>query len=326
MGERACVLLLGAGFTRNWGGWLASEAFEYLLGCPELDDGLRSQLWRNKDKGGFEAVLADLQEEHTKSGRTTPEPNLANLQSAIMRMFNDMNEAFSRSEFQFEFINLRKYQVREFLVRFDAIFTLNQDTLLEQHYLNGSIELSQRWNGWQIPGMRPTGPTEHPLDNPNIGRKRQDPENFRVSSSLQPYFKLHGSTNWEDARQEGLLVIGGNKGTAIDRHPILKWYFEQFKAYLARPNSRLMIIGYSFSDSHINNVLRNAVVAEGLELFVIDPLGVNVFDSNIGASIYTPSDLAKDLRPKVIGASRRTIGETFGSDPVEHSKVMRFLD
>jgi len=30
------LLLLGAGFSRNWGGWLASEAFEYLLGSPEM--------------------------------------------------------------------------------------------------------------------------------------------------------------------------------------------------------------------------------------------------------------------------------------------------
>jgi len=25
-------LLTGAGFSRNWGGWLVNEAFEYLLG------------------------------------------------------------------------------------------------------------------------------------------------------------------------------------------------------------------------------------------------------------------------------------------------------
>jgi hypothetical protein len=25
------ILLTGAGFSRNWGGWLADEAFEYLL-------------------------------------------------------------------------------------------------------------------------------------------------------------------------------------------------------------------------------------------------------------------------------------------------------
>ena len=31
-------LLTGAGFSRNWGGWLANEAFEYLLGVPEVDE------------------------------------------------------------------------------------------------------------------------------------------------------------------------------------------------------------------------------------------------------------------------------------------------
>ncbi len=42
-------LLLGAGFSRNWGGWLAAEAFEYLLGCPEVtrNPELQALLWRN---------------------------------------------------------------------------------------------------------------------------------------------------------------------------------------------------------------------------------------------------------------------------------------
>ena len=61
------VLLLGAGFTRNWGGWLALEAFEYLLGCPEVDDDLQKLLWDYKDRGGFEAALAELQKHHVQS-------------------------------------------------------------------------------------------------------------------------------------------------------------------------------------------------------------------------------------------------------------------
>ena len=56
------LLLTGAGFSRNWGGWLASEAFEYLLGAPEIDDELRRVLLTDKLKGrGFEDTLADLQ-------------------------------------------------------------------------------------------------------------------------------------------------------------------------------------------------------------------------------------------------------------------------
>ena len=30
------IALLGAGFSRDWGGWLANEAFGYLLGCAEI--------------------------------------------------------------------------------------------------------------------------------------------------------------------------------------------------------------------------------------------------------------------------------------------------
>ena len=57
----AHVLLTGAGFSRNWGGWLATEAFEYLIGCPEVDEPLRRLLWKHKSRGGgFEDALAEL--------------------------------------------------------------------------------------------------------------------------------------------------------------------------------------------------------------------------------------------------------------------------
>jgi hypothetical protein len=53
----------GAGApSYNWGGWLASEAFEYLLGAPEIDAKLRALLWANKEAGGgFEDALATLE-------------------------------------------------------------------------------------------------------------------------------------------------------------------------------------------------------------------------------------------------------------------------
>lgn len=42
------ILLTGAGFSYNWGGILASEVLQYLLGCEEVDDGLRRLLWRDR--------------------------------------------------------------------------------------------------------------------------------------------------------------------------------------------------------------------------------------------------------------------------------------
>ncbi len=43
----AHILLLGAGFSRNWGGLLATEVFDYLIGLPEIkgDAYLTKLLW-----------------------------------------------------------------------------------------------------------------------------------------------------------------------------------------------------------------------------------------------------------------------------------------
>jgi hypothetical protein len=140
------LLLLGAGFSRNWGGWLADEAFEYLLGCKEIvkSDYLKWLLWKHKRNGGFEAALAEVQEAWVQESQqrkydplyfSTPKDNLDKFESALERMFTDMNQAFSALA-TLEFQNEVKLMVRPFLAQFDAIFTLNQDLLLETHYLN----------------------------------------------------------------------------------------------------------------------------------------------------------------------------------------------
>ncbi|MBK6297183.1 MAG: hypothetical protein IPF48_03905 [Sphingomonadales bacterium] len=89
-------LLLGAGFSRNWGGWLASEVFEYLLGRPEVVDNeeLRRILWDSQRKGGFEYALEALQARQ-KTGDHNASACLEALQAAVVRMFNDMNEGFN---------------------------------------------------------------------------------------------------------------------------------------------------------------------------------------------------------------------------------------
>jgi hypothetical protein len=70
--------------------------------------------------------------------------------------------------------------------------------------------------------------------------------------------------------------MGGNKVPIIDQFPVLKWYHEQFKEYLSKPDTRLITIGYRFGDLHINQVIRDAAFSENLGIFIIDPLGVDV--------------------------------------------------
>src|SRR5258708_39758664 len=89
------ILLLGAGFSRNWGGWLASEVFEYLLGCPEVrkNQHLRRALWKSKDEGGFEQALSLVQIGGYLLGHTELELPAHAVEAAPGRMFGEKNTA-----------------------------------------------------------------------------------------------------------------------------------------------------------------------------------------------------------------------------------------
>ena len=70
----------------------------------------------------------------------TCQPNLAAFETAVMGMFEDMNEGFVELvdwDLQGHPKDASK-TTASFLNRFDAIFTLNQDLLLEEHYLTKS--------------------------------------------------------------------------------------------------------------------------------------------------------------------------------------------
>lgn len=320
------ILLTGAGFSRNWGGWLANEAFEYLLGSRDIrNEMIQGLLWEFKETGGFEAAYEKLlirAAEYRAWASVVPSFN-----EAIRRMFADMNEAFIMPSMQFEFSNQVRYSVRSFLVRFDAIFTLNQDLLLEQCYLNQvtSAYSVRSWNGGYMPGMQ-----RWPGD-PEIKWAPKEP--FVVDKKLQPYFKLHGSSDWfETINGQQMLVIGGNKESEIERHAILRWNHKQFREHLLQPHTQLMVIGYSFRDKHINDVISMAADTGSLKLFIIDPDGVDVLDRDFRnkqswKDTTTRGPIMNRLQKHLIGGSRRTLREIFGgSDRVEHGKVMRFFE
>lgn len=329
------LLLLGAGFSRNWGGWLATEAFEYLLGCHEIaqNDYLKMLLWKHRRGGGFEAALSDIQAEWLNHQQ--PKDNLKAFQSALENMFRDMNTAFHNLT-DFDFQNDRDFSVRRFLTRFDAIFTLNQDLLMEYQYLNNSVQLvsNGKWNDGQIPGMRKV--SHYYAD---AGGRRpvtewvaESSNNLRVDEGNQPYFKLHGSSEWRDSANRDMLIMGGNKDTLIRSHEILKWYHKEFSNRLLVTNTRLMVIGYSFGDNHINKMIIEASKAAKLQMFIINPAGADIISNTNRTftrpnALYAASDLERSLHPVIIGASRRSLREIFSpSAAVEHSKVMRFFE
>ena len=322
------ILLIGAGFSRNWGGWLADEAFEYLLGAPEIaaNKSLAPLLWKHHGHGGFEDALAQLQ----RAYMLNPQANrndLIDLQGAVTRMFDDMNAGFRNS--RFEFNSHVNHSVKKFLARFDAIFTLNQDLLLEQHYCGEMNTWSQRkWLGCELPGMQPQ--TAGTVGNANWSEIRWSPrpiDQYQTSSNCQPIYKLHGSSNWIATHGEPMIIVGGEKLRRIGTHPVLSKYFESFELLLGRPETKLMVIGYGFRDIHINDVLIRELNRD-LKLFVIGPDGAGAAQAcspSHGGAISATSKLEDAFKAGLIGASRRGLREIFGNDSVEFPKVERFF-
>ena len=99
-----------------------------------------------------------------------------------------------------------------------------------------------------------------------------NPGDFQMPPGIQPYIKLHGSCNWNDGPSGGrILIMGGQKAVSIGQFPILTWYHQQFRNMLMRPGARLMVIGYSFSDAHINDAIMDAIKRGDLKLFLVIP-------------------------------------------------------
>lgn len=315
------VLLLGAGFSFNWQGLLALEVFDALLSQNEVNRNpdLHALLMRHRQGGNFEEALYELQQHVTQDASLRPQLDI--LQAAIGEIFLQMNRAFvTRTDF--EFSNQVGMLVREMLVKFDAIFTLNQDLLLDRRYMDGNLPLTgaRRWGGAVLPGVGPMphGIADYMHDAWLAARRTlsTDDPPHAVHHRTQPIFKLHGSSNWVGPDGD-LLIMGGGKAEIIAAQPLLAWYFEELRARLGENDTKLMVIGYGFHDEHVNAVLADAA-RNGLRIFLVDPSGVNVLEH--------AGEHADALRSAVAGISRRPLSQTFAGDQAEHTRLMRFFD
>jgi hypothetical protein len=243
----------------------------------------------------------------------------------LLGMFNTMNSSYASLDFEPGRDPARMGPqptfVRDFLCRFDKIFTLNQDTLLEQHYqisdlLAGSVG---RWFTVQTPGLQEMTMGGLPYAKPGMYTPALPP--FTLLQRRQPYFKLHGSSNWRTNDGTSLLIMGGNKSANIGASELLSWYEQQFREALREPEARLMVIGYGFADTHINDHIREGAAA-GTKLFIIDPAGVDAINTLLFRNLYNFGNSLQDI---LLGASRRELLPTLLRDTVERSKIMRFF-
>jgi hypothetical protein len=325
------VLLTGAGFSHNWGGRLAREINTAVARRLEHDRDLAELLRRNPN---FEDALSELQSECPAPGRSDAQERLQKLETAIAKVFDQMNSDLAKA--QFSFTSDLEFAIPEFLVRFDAIFTLNQDLLLEAQYLHPSARFltlaARQWpGGGDLPGMEvilsdvgASGPFE-PL---SIQYRPKTDKDWTIDPQRQPYFKLHGSTNWRDTDGGRLLIMGGKKFSTMSRYPVLSWYASKFVEYLSRANARLMVIGYGFRDDHINQLIVDAWNNGGqtLSMYIVHPDGRDIL-KKVNPSSARPIYVPKPLEEITVYDSTRRLKDTFGgSDPGEHRLLIQYAD
>jgi SIR2-like domain len=308
-------LLLGAGFSRTWGGWLGQEILGELLGrlvdAPDIYRRLRTS-------GDFESVFGDLRQDARTRGTQEAKHAAERMEGAIIEVFGEMNRAFSILP-SLELSQDRAYSPRLFLSLFDEIFTLNQDLLLEVHY---QAELGNRgWVGTYFPGVVPPPNWPNLTAHERILGAWHPAEQIELHANAQPIFKLHGSVNWREADGARLLVMGTGKDQAIGGSRLLTTYFDQFRARLMSGNAKLMIIGYGFADQHINSLLIQASRERGLQIYLLDPRGLAIFEPAPSAQIRLPSPFA-ELR--ITGVSTRTLDAVFRGDSLQLESLMRF--
>lgn len=315
------VLLLGAGFSRNWDGWLAAEIMGGLFDRLRDNNELSQVLVQ---AGNFEDALSNVQAQFNADRSERNSALLKQLQLAICATFNEMNLVFA-NKLTMEFSNVRGNSIVDFLARFDAIFTLNQDLLFELHY---NIELAERrrWNGHHFPGMQTPAGWQNAIDYLRRNRLEmvwQPTEYFQIERGLQPIFKLHGSVNWKDRDGSDLLVMGANKAVTIAEKAILTTYANEFARYLQMPDTRLMVIGYGFGDRHINEIITDAWTVSKLRMFIVGPRGRATIVGDDRRKIRTRSAL-EDIQ--IIGESMRPLSTTFNGDELELGRLRRFFE
>jgi hypothetical protein len=227
------VLLTGAGFSHNWGGPLASEVFSAILGDLDIDEDTRDLPFASD--GAFETVLADLQ----ASADLEDKKRYDALITSVVGIFNGMNNTFMQMQFEFEKPPSLQHSLAAFLSRFHAVFTLNQDALIELHY-TPMLGLPMNWGRMSLPGMRRSNPSQFTGTAHDRFALMEPTADRTFGAGVQPYVKLHGSVNWVESNVGSrILIKGGMKAISIARFPILTWYHEEFRKMVCGPTRAL---------------------------------------------------------------------------------------
>lgn len=163
------------------------------------------------------------------------------------------------------------------------IFTTNYDRFIEYACDMAGILLLDRFVGKISPVMRSTKlELDYHYNPPGI---RGEP---RYVEGVARLIKMHGSIDWKfqgkkvireplqfgassfisDSAEAAVIYPNSSKDIETDFFPYADM-FRDFSAALCRPNSALVVYGYSFGDSHINRIIEDMLTIPSTHLVII---------------------------------------------------------
>jgi hypothetical protein len=276
------ILLTGAGFSKPFGGYLASEMWSIIFNQLNSRD---SQRLRTILRGELNYERAyDL----VMSGGDYSPAEKSGFTNALIEAYGELDQSICA---HLENNRQQIQSFRYFIERFAGegkergfVFTLNQDVLLERFGSHGT-------GLFQIPALghpdwffgRLQGQAFPETDISNPAQLEAFQKHFwEKGTGLQNclYIKLHGSYGWKSSQNGTAMVIGYDKVGSIAKEPLLKWYFEIFREVLKAENITLVVVGYGFMDRHINELITRAAKT-GLQLHVISPMQPKDFRNHL---------------------------------------------
>jgi hypothetical protein len=278
MNKNSCkpILFTGAGFTNNFGGFLAREMWSKIFNNPEIQSNktLKELLLNNFNyEFIYFAVLRSCKQKEREL-----------IKRVILKAYEDLDNIICNWNFNNSNPDsLNIYGFRDLLVQFIGsghergyFFTLNQDLLMERfngYRSVGAPVFNNNFYSWQKAKLKYTQFIRLPGENAMINTKAT-----LESAGNFVYIKLHGSYGWLSSNgADNQMVIGYDKLNDINKEPLLKWYLELFEKVIKEGAKKLVIIGYGFGDEHINDILLEGVNNYELRPYIISPTDPEMF-------------------------------------------------
>ena len=282
------LFLTGAGFTKPYGGYLATEIWAAILNQVEIqkDPKLRDDILKDFNYESFyHRVQSSKEYSQTQKNALT---------EAIRKAYASMDDIIAELDSRARELahGVCKCILRRFAgegKKRGFLFTLNQDLFIERFYGNDDHTRAVSIPGiiqdpkWFRSDDRFKIDSSSSITLPNDAELDKRTKNFWDKGTGQfKYIKLHGSYNWRSYDASNVIVIGEEKEGMIEKEPLLRWYKKVFREVLLWPKKKiLVVIGYSFRDSHINQAIADAVQAQLLHLCIVSPQSPQEFHNEL---------------------------------------------